>query len=261
MPERINLPESLIEISEAVDLTVVGKVGIISDLHIPWHVRQVVEMFVKQCKKDKVKRILLNGDIGDNHQISRFYREPTAPDYASELRLQEQFVYYVRQENPQAEIDFKEGNHDKRLLDYYHSHAPELKNVPDIQLPKLLHLDKYGVNHIDHWRKVKIGKLYGIHGHEIAKGYSSPANPAKWLYDKARDHCFTSHWHRSDSYTGRTISDKVIICRSIGCACHCNPRWGSVNNWNNGFAFVDVYNNGEFNFWNYTVVDGKMYLS
>ncbi len=47
-----------------------GMWGVIGDVHLPYHDKQTIELFVAECRRRDVVGVLLNGDVLDSHELS-----------------------------------------------------------------------------------------------------------------------------------------------------------------------------------------------
>lgn len=233
-----------------------GRYGVISDIHIPCHDKTVLSLFVKKCKAEGVKGVILNGDTLDSHEVSRHDRDPSLPRYVQEIAMAKDFLAWLRQQLPKADIYWKHGNHEERIQPYIFSRAPALEGLEGVNLESWLHFQKFGVQLIEHKRIVHLGKLHVIHGHEYKGG--GGVNPARWLYLRAGSVALCSHFHRTSEHHERRINMKYEAAWSIGCACNLHPSYAPINNWNHGFCFVDLDNDGGFAVENNRVFEGRV---
>ena len=87
-----NLPESHEEKREAFILPkACNNILLISDLHIPYHNIEAVTMALDYGKSNNVNTIFINGDLIDNHQVSRFETDPKKRSVKRSLMLQSNF--------------------------------------------------------------------------------------------------------------------------------------------------------------------------
>lgn len=82
-------------------------------------------------------------------------------------------------------------------------------------------------------------------------------NPARWLYLRAGSTAMCGHFHRSSEHHERVLSQKTHGVWSVGCACYLHPRYSPLNQWNHGFAFVRVEQDGWFQVENRRVIEGR----
>lgn len=235
----------------------VGVCGILGDVHIPYHDKPTIERWVDECKRSGAKTLLLNGDVLDCYQVSDHYRDPSKPRMREEIERGRQFLEYLRSQFPRTRIVFKEGNHDERFKRYLATRAPEVFDLEDVWLPNLLRASALGIEWVADKRVVMVGKLPVIHGHEYRGG--GGVQPSRWLYLRTGDSALTGHFHRTDHYTYRTVTDKEIGMWSVGCACHLKPAYAPLNQWTHGYAMCEVGTGGEYHVHNRRILkDGRV---
>lgn len=238
------LPEPISTEYLPFDFNVPGTCGIICDVHIPFHSKEVLEGWVNDCKRMNAKTLLLNGDVLDCYQLSDFVRDPSMPRMKEEILKGREFLAYLRSAFPHARIVYKEGNHDERVKRYLANRAPDLLDLEDIRLQSLIHADKYGVEWVEDKRIVMVGKLPVIHGHEYRGG--GGVMPARWLYLRTGESAMMGHLHQPTFYSFRTITGKDIGMWSVGCACALSPNYAPLNQWKHGWAMVEVAQDGQY---------------
>jgi len=116
-PERPRNPYNLPESDETIYEPFVLKhkrIAIFNDIHFPYHSVQALTSALDYTKKEKPDCILLNGDILDAFQLSRFVRDPKKRHFAEELNMFKDFFHVLNKTFPQAKIVFKLGNHEER---------------------------------------------------------------------------------------------------------------------------------------------------
>ena len=90
------------------------------------------------------------------------------------------------------------------------------------------------------------GKLPVLHGHEI-RNIQRTVNPARGLFLRAKSWAACSHCHTTSEHTTRDINGQVITTWSFGCLCDLQPEYNPFgNDWNWGFALVNVNDDGGF---------------
>lgn len=254
---RPPLPESLERPAQVTAVDTEGWWLVLSDVHIPFHHRQTVELAIKTARSYKVAGILLNGDVLDYHALSRFDRTPDDVRYQAEITAGRQFFAYLRNELPRARLIYRAGNHEERLILFLVRKAPELFGLDVLTTPTLLQLEKCAVEYYEDRRVVKLGRLHIIHGHEYP-GITTPVNPARGLFLRAKSVALTGHFHQTSEHHEPTIAGKAQAAWSTGCACQLNPPWLPFSKWNHGFALVRIYKQGEFAVRNLRVLDGAV---
>jgi predicted phosphodiesterase len=235
------------------------KLAVFSDLHIPYHNPQAVEVAIRHLKNAKCNVLLINGDLGDFYACSRHEKDPRRR-LADELDAIRQFLFWLRSQFPKQRILYKIGNHETNLERYLMREAPVLLGVPDFTIRDVLKLDSFKIEVVESLQLIQAGKLSIYHGHELPQGMSSPVNPARGLWMRVQETILCGHWHRTSEHTETTgISRKVSSCWSVGCLCDLSPDYAIVNRWNHGFAIVDIDKDGSFEVHNHKIIDGRVY--
>lgn len=240
------MPPSIAEPWRPYRLEVLGRVGILSDVHVPYHSDVAVAAAVAYLKKSKIAALLLNGDIADFYSISRWEKDPTKRDFRGELEAVRQFLGWIRQEFPGIPIVYKTGNHEERWSHYIWQHAPELSDDRLMSLPAWFRLDQLGIEFVDDKRPVMLGKLPVLHGHELPRGIAAPVNVARGAFMRTLSTVLVGHSHRTSSHAESDMWHKEIFCWSTGCLADLSPEYARINRYNHGFAIVDVHEGGEF---------------
>jgi hypothetical protein len=243
---KYNLPESIETIYEPFVIT--GNKGLIfGDVHVPFHSIQALEsMFNYTINKD-LDFIILNGDISDMFDLSKFDKEPDKSKIVMERDKTKQFLIELKRIYPKAKIYYKFGNHEARWISYLINKAPEIFGFREFRWEVLLDLFNLGIEFIEDDKYIDLSGLSILHSHEYKNGITSPANPARTLFLRTKATSLGAHNHQSSEHTETSIDGKVITCWSIGCMCELNPKYMPLNKWNHGFA---LYTREEDTFWN-----------
>ena len=156
-------------------------------------------------------------------------------------------------------IVYKPSNHEKRLPDYLLSNAPYAAESPLAAMETLVDFEHRNIEFLDYNQKVMAGALSMIHGHEI-RYLSKVVNMARGLFLKTHAHALCAHGHQTSHHSATDINDQEIGCWSVGCMCDLHPDWNPFGNqWNWGFATVEVEKHDGFHVNNYRVMrDGKL---
>lgn len=229
---------------------------VLGDVHLPMHDRTTIEAAVKEARDKRAAVVLLNGDIMDMFGISPFFRVPSDDNFVDEIEKGKQFLAWVRGQFPKARIVYREGNHEFRLKRYVAEKAPELYDLPCLSLPSLLEFDRHGVEWVADKRKVLLGKLITLHGHEFRKGEG--INPARLAFLRATASVLIGHHHRTSEHHQRALDDRHHATWSVGCACFTSPDYDPYNQWNFGYAMVEVGSDGWFSVHNRRVLNGRV---
>lgn len=231
---------------------------VLCDLHLPYHDRNAIEIAVREGKRRKVNRIILNGDTLDFYQLSRFSRDPRLRNFAGEIELGKQLIESLREQFPDAEIIWKDGNHEERYQHYLESKAQELIGVAEFRFEVLMDFFNLGVVYVNDKRPMHLGHNIIVHGHEFGIQIFSPVNPARGLYLKAKHNAVCGHHHITSEHSARALDNKQIVCWSIACLCGLNPIYRPINDWGHGFGFQETTTGGKFDFDNLKILDGRV---
>lgn len=238
------------------------KALIIADAQVPFHDERAIEAAVKKGRQEKVDLVVVNGDWWDCMEFSVFERNPALRGMVEECFSARQTFAYLRNEFPKADIWYKLGNHEERLLKHFCRNM--LGTVQFLEktgrMPKsiasvsgLLDLQDFGVKMVEDRRPILLGKyLYVMHGHEGGGTYA-PVLPARAVALKARVCTVVGHWHRTSTYVERAMDGRELVCYSLGCLCDLTPKWMPQNQWNHGFAVATIEKDGGFRMHNYRI--------
>jgi hypothetical protein len=257
-----SVPASIAEPWTPHRMAVLGPVGIISDVHVPYHSELAVQAAVDHLKAHGLAALLLNGDIADFYAISRYMKDPKQRDFKAELEAVCQFLGWLREQFPEIPIVYKLGNHEERWTHWLWQHAAEISDDPRMSLGAWLNLDELGVELVEDQRPVMLGKLPVLHGHELPKGMAAPVNPARGVFMRTLSTGLVGHSHRSSNHSESDMWHKETACWSTGCLCDLTPHYARINRWNWGFAIATVHERGAFDVQNFRVMlDGTVRTS
>jgi predicted phosphodiesterase len=234
------------------------RILMLSDIHVPFHDVKAIAAAIDFGQQENATDIWLNGDLLDFYSLSSFEKDPRERRFADELEMAASLVDAVSTAFPKANVWAKMGNHENRFDRYMTARAPELLGVPAFSLERVLSDAGMNVNHVDDWRVSRFGKLFVVHGHEIGRG-GGGGHPARWLHMRTQHSSVCGHFHRTSEFTSKDINGKIQTSWSLGCLCDLSPDYMQHNQWNHGFAFVDVRKTGTFHFQNLRIVDGVVY--
>jgi hypothetical protein len=153
-------------------LETTGIVGILSDIHVPFHSEVALQAAVGHFKTVGIDALILNGDTCDFYAISRWIKDPKKRDFRGEITAATQLLAWLRQEFPGVPIIFKSGNHEERWRHWLWQHAPEISDDPRMGLDQWLELAEHGIELVEDQRPIMCGELPVLHGHEKGKGIS-----------------------------------------------------------------------------------------
>lgn len=256
-----NLPKSDETDNEPFILPHFAHVAILSDIHVPYHSIKAITAVLDYYESKKPDALILNGDIIDMYQGSRFVRDPRKRSIAEELKAMSELVSVLR-DKLQCPVYFKEGNHEERYDHLLFTKAKEIVGVEEFELEAIIRKRIPDVTYIKDKRIIMIGGKNGknglsvIHGHEFGKSFFSPVNPARGLFLRAKASALQGHQHQSSEHSEKDINDKLTTCWSTGCLSELYPDYAKYNKWNHGFAEVFVHADGTYNVHNIRIKDG-----
>jgi predicted phosphodiesterase len=207
-----------------------------------------------------VNKVILNGDILDIYSLSRWDKRPDRQLVREELEMGKKFMHQLRKMFPSEEIIFKVGNHEDRFAQYIMKKAPELFGLDCITLSELLDLKTLGIKYIGSSQLIQAGHLTILHGHEILNS-GAVINVARTKRLKAQDNIMFGHHHRTQSDFATSIKGKLHGSYAVGCLCNLRPAYFTMayQEWNHGFAIVDVKSDGMFKVSNRKIINGEVY--
>ena len=241
---NFNIPdgEDEIEIPEMILPKRYRKIAVISDIHLPYHDRYALVTALRDIKDIGVDAIYINGDLMDAYQLSRHEKNKLNRSFKYEVDMTRLFFEELRKQFKEEDIYYKIGNHDVRFDKYIMDNADQLNGL--ITLEDVLRLRDHRVKIVQSMTKVIAGKLNILHGHELpVKG---AMNHARAVMNKVSSNVLMGHFHRSDRSYMRDLEGDVHAVFGTGCLCKLNPKYMSINNWNHGWALVELEKDGTF---------------
>lgn len=255
---KFNLPESDYEKTEPFVIPRLNDRGVIfNDIHLPYQDNDALETAINFAIDFKPNFIYLNGDTMDMYQASRYVKDIRLRNLAGEIEMTRQFLRDLK-ETFNCPVYFKIGNHEDRWEIYLRSNAPELLGIEDFELKNVLRLGELGVELVKSKQIAKIGKMTLAHGHEFGHSVFSPVNAARGLYMRAKIDCAIGHHHVTSEHAEKDMGGNVVSTFSIGSLCGLSPDYLPYNRWNHGFATITTEPNGDYDFRNYKIIDGKV---
>ena len=253
-----NLPPS--EETEYAPFIIKGykKVGIMNDVHLPYHNIIALTEAIRYLKEEKIDALLLNGDIIDCFQLSRFMKDPKKRDFKYEIDTLKMFFDIIDKEL-KCKVFFKIGNHEARYQHFLYLKAHELIGIEDFEFGNIIKARERGIDIIESNRFMKLNDLNGIHGHEYIGGVSAPVNIARGLYLRGKVSAFQGHNHATSEHTETDMDGKITTTWSIACLSELHPAFMPLNKWNHGVAMVELDSNGiDYQFYNKRIFKGKI---
>jgi hypothetical protein len=264
------------------------RIGILSDIHIPYHDLDALNIALNEFKKVKVDTIVLNGDIIDCYNLSKYEKDPNKRDHNQEVKLLTIFLDDMVKMFPSVELVYKIANHEERYERFLAMKSPEFlgmhvlswkhllnlrfedckscegtgilkgKECPNCEKGVIANQVSRGIHLVKGKRIIKAGKLNIVHAHEF-NGGSSPVNPARGFFLKAKTNVIGGHLHRTSEHIESNLNGEVNGAWSTGCLCDLHPEYAPINSWNLGYAWIEVdQSNGNFEVYNKKIINGKL---
>lgn len=231
------------------------KIGILSDIHVPFHSLEALTCAIKYLKEQEIDCLYLNGDTFDFYSISRHEKEKDLRDFPREIEMARNFLQKLRDIFPLIPIYFKAGNHENRFQRYLFSQAEEFAGLHELQFDKFFRLDVLKIEYVEDWQGMFMGDLLVIHGHE---GFGvGGINPSQSLFNKMYCNTLMGHVHRQTTTTKKTGFGQVIQTHSTGCLTSIAPKYMPFNQHSQGFAMVTI-DEGKTNVKLFAIKDGKI---
>jgi predicted phosphodiesterase len=233
---------------------------VMSDIHFPEHDPTAIAASLNFAKNARVDGIVLNGDIIDMYEVSRFIKEVGRPSIKTELEMTRSFFQLLRDEFGDIPIVYKFGNHEERMRNYLLTNARAIAELDGIGLEDQLQLKKFGID-VVYRERIRAGKLDILHGHELQKGISAPVNPARGAFLRAKSSLLIGHHHQTSTHHENNLKRDQIVCYSIGCHCTLTPEYNpfGYTRQNHGGAIVEILKGGNFKVNNYRIINGSVY--
>jgi predicted phosphodiesterase len=231
------------------------KIGILSDIHFPYHDLTALTCAIKHLKEQDIDCLYLNGDVTDQYSISRHERDPLMRDFKREVDMNRDFLQRLRDIFRTIPIYYKLGNHENRFARALQVQAEEFAQLHDLQFDIFFRLDKLGITMIEDWQGMEMGDLLVLHGHELYGG--GGVNPSQNLFNKTICNTLIGHVHRTSNTQKKTGFKEFINTYSTGCLTHLSPKYMPFSAHNHGFAIVEI-ENGKSKVNNIQIRDGKI---
>ncbi len=230
---------------------------VLSDIHFPYHDRDALMAALMEGKRREIDSILLNGDILDFYQLSKFTKDFRKKSVKAEIDTFRYFIDQLKQRFPEATIYFKFGNHEQRLERWIMNNGQMFDGLFNIE--NIVHFNDHGITYLKDNIGVKFGKLNIIHGHEIRTSMGV-VNIARTYYGKAQSNILLGHWHQNQEYITKNIHGETHGAWAQGCLCQLDAEYTyGINQWNHGFSIVDKINAaGDFKLKLYRIKDGEL---
>ena len=231
------------------------KIGILSDIHFPYHDLTALTCAIKHLKEQEIDCLYLNGDVQDFFSISRHETSKDARNLSLEVDMNRDFLQRLRDIFRTIPIYYKLGNHENRFARMLNNEAEEFAQLHDLQFNIFFRLDKLNITMVEDWQGMEMGDLLVLHGHELYGG--GGVNPSQNLFNKTICNTLIGHVHRTSTTQKKTGFKEFINTYSTGCLTLLSPKYMPFSMHNHGFAIVEI-ENGKSKVNNIQIRDGKI---
>lgn len=216
-----------------------GNAMIIGDIHGLTHHYMLRDFFL-YAKKEEVDTIILNGDIVDFDDISRFPQMDRTKPFQKEVEFVQELLCEISDLFPDARKIYKIGNHELWWDRELWRNAKLMSNEAvseRLKFEDLLNLRNLGYDVVYDRQPLELGKLTVFHGHEAKRGGKYIANTILEYYKK--DVCF-NHFHRVDFAKFDVYGGNTIKSYALPCARNLDASYtGNNNQWVAGFGICN----------------------
>jgi hypothetical protein len=193
----------------------------LSDLHYPFQDDAVIASSLKLIRNIKPHRVVLNGDINDFFQLSRFNTAlERLDDLQDEIDQANKLRQSIRKALPNATIDETTGNHDDRIISYVAKNARSLTSLRALEPKNLFMYDALNINHHPGCGFLLRKNFLVKHG-TIVRGEAGATAKAELL--QAGVSGLSGHTHRLSKYLKVGYDTKEWT--EQGCMCRLDPDY------------------------------------
>lgn len=248
-------PDSIARTIDPYYLPVNSRVLFIPDIHFPYHNPKALELALKYGKEHKCNVVVMQESF-DYYHHSRFEKDPQEVSFKIQREMYLKFLEGLRKFfGNKVTIIEQNSNHTQRWQKWLRMKTPELDGIEYFGLENVFQFDKYKIHFVD--THIKAGKLNIVHGHEFMGGGGT--FPAKWLYEKTKQSTMCGHFHRTSEYTEVNAFDRDnCTCWSVACLATTQPDYMKYGKHNNGFAFIYIQKDGNFEVKNKRIIGNKI---
>lgn len=217
--DKFDLPEPAVQNFDPYILPKINdKIIVFGDCHFPFQNNTGIYKAIEYGLHKEVNTIILNGDMLDMYQLSKFTKDGRKPNVEYELEMYWEFLINLRETFPNALIIWKFGNHEMRWDAYLKINAPLLFDIDTSGLENYYPLGSLNIKVIPDKRRILAGDLNILHGHEFGGGVGN-VNPARTMSLKAKANTLVNHFHRSSSHKEVDVNGNVSRYYSLGAMC------------------------------------------
>lgn len=220
---------------------------ILPDIHVPFEDKRKVKAALDWGRSSAPDRIVLLGDVMENHALSTHRKDPRWEDNLDkEIKATRKFLEQLRDANPKADITYIVGNHEARWYNQIQGRIPALRLL-GVDLRTYLGVDDLGLRwHDDAYKGVRVpvgqGQVaYCYHGDQVQKPQARlgvAASLAKTLGQNVI--CGHTHKHK---VTWTRVGQREVFGLEAGNLVNAKHKVfryaGRVPEWTAGFLVAD----------------------
>ena len=189
----------------------------VSDIHAPFHDEAAVAAALRLIRKVAPDRVVINGDVNDFFQLSRFNAGLERLDVLQdEIDAANRIRRAIRSAAPNAHLLENEGNHDSRIKTYVQRNARALTSLAALNPAQLfmhdeLEIDAYGA------AGFRLRPEFLVkHGSVVRKGSGATAKAELFTagISGISGHTHRLATHRVNGYVNRQWTEQGCLCRT-----------------------------------------------
>jgi len=211
-----------------------------------------VDKFWLRVMLDTAKRaqpdlIVINGDLFDLSEFSRFTTDPREWDITKRIQFaHEQVLAPLRAACPEAQIDLIEGNHEVRLIKHLADQSPGMRSIlSDLHgwtVKDLLKLDQHEMNYIaqadlgaytQRDQKIEVKRNWKLYYNCLAVHHQSEGRLMGYPG-------FSGHNHKHAVWNGFSPQFGSFEWHQFGSGCKRDADYCEGQKWANGFGLIHV---------------------
>lgn len=219
-------------------------VACLGDIHFPYHSLQAWDLALQLCKAAQPDLIHLIGDVIDCEAISDFHKPPERLlGFQREIDVAVRELGRLREACPDAQMEYREGNHEFRLKRMLWSKSIPLSSLSALTVPELLNFEELGVTWLPEEQRRHVGRLWFLHGHEQKASF---LHPARGLYMKLGGNVIVGHFHKFDKHVHKQFRGSAHGVWVNACLSTLTPDYLVNAQWEHGITLIDFSANGFF---------------
>ncbi len=212
-----------------------GPVVILGDLHAPFVDKAACSVAVQVIQSIGPRAVVLNGDMADNYALSRFDKDSDRiTSLRADLDCLRGYLEMFRDEAPEADFYYTEGNHEVRLSKVK-CKVPELAGLEALTMPNLLDFASLGIAWVPEREKLQFGDWLILHGNSCC---SKGGATGQRMIDRYGCSGISNHVHRL-AQVSRTVYGRQMTWIENGCLCDpAQMEYGDMFDWQHGFTVL-----------------------